>query len=228
MGEPLVIFKAVSDETQKQMLLQKFLSSNEPIYLRDSSDNSIALKPVSFSSSWQLKCQPLENTDLITPAGTIFIANFALNDDKYIFETRPVVENNHVTLPVLNLFYLQRRRNFRYVLPEDYSAEFVVSSLNQVACSQACRLLDLSTEGCAVRIPQAQANFNREDIISAEIILGHQNPISVQGTIKNIRIKDETYFVLGIEFDHVANSSEEKIIRCLTDLQRDIYFRRAS
>lgn len=231
MSKPLVIFKVIHDETQKQMLLQKVLSANETLFLRDKLDNNFPLKPIGVNSNSQLKCQFMDEfitaSNLKIQTGDTFTASFALNDEKYIFEARPVVQNNYITLTILNLFHLQRRRNFRYVLPTDYSAKFILNSLNEAACSLNGLLLDLSTEGCAVKIPQEETSLSLEDIVSAKIFLGDRNPISIQGTIKNIRVKDETSFVLGIEFNHVASTSEEKIVNCLTDLQREIYLRKA-
>ncbi|WP_374030919.1 hypothetical protein [Bdellovibrio bacteriovorus] len=39
-------------------------------------------------------------------------------------------------------------------------------------------------------------------------------------------MKNDETLVLGVEFNHMANASEGKIVASLTDLQRDIYFRR--
>lgn len=228
MSEALVIFNAIHDELKKQMLLQKILSTNETILLKDKSENSIELKPISINSNANLKCNTPENTNMNVQEGQVYTVSFHLSGEKYIFETRPTLGTNHVTLTVLNLFHLQKRRHYRYILPKDYSASLIVKQLNRNQCSHSCHLLDLSTEGCAVTIPQEEANLNVEDIISAEIVFAERNPIPVQGVIKNIRIKDESFFVLGVEFDHIAHSSEEKIINCITDLQRDIYFRKAS
>ncbi|WP_413943128.1 PilZ domain-containing protein [Bdellovibrio sp. HCB-162] len=225
MSEALVIFKAINKESDKQTILQKVLANQETIYLRDKFDRSVALKPLSINSNMQLKCRPPEES-MNTQEGDTFTATFNVGSERYLFETHPVVGENHVTLTVLNLFHLQRRRNYRYVLPTDYSAELVINYLNQVVCAYTCRLLDLSTEGCAVEISMAEANFKLDDLVQAEVFLGDREPILVQGMIKNIREKDDLHLVLGVEFNHMANASEGKIVASLTDLQREIYFRK--
>lgn len=227
MSEALVIFKAIPQDVEKQLLLQKLLAKNETIYLRDKFDRQIPLSPVSINSNFQIKCTSPEKGSMNVQENSTFTASFSLQGERYIFDTQPVVGSSYVTLPVLNLFHLQRRRNYRYVLPQDYSAEFVINYLNQTICAHTCRLLDLSTEGCAVEISQENANLNLEDLVQAEIFLGDRNPIIVQGVIKNIRAKDDAWLVLGVEFNHLANASEESIINSLTDLQRDIYLRKA-
>ncbi|KHD87602.1 MAG: hypothetical protein OM95_13510 [Bdellovibrio sp. ArHS] len=226
MSEALIVFKAVNSDSEKQMLLQKVLAKKEVIYLRDKFDRTIALKPVSINSNNQIKCHHPEDTTMNTNEKDTFTASVSVDGEKYLFDTHPVISEHYVTLTVLNLFHLQRRRNYRYVLPENYSAEFVINYLNQTICSQTCRLLDLSTEGCAVEISQGHADLHLEDLVEAEIFLGDREPILVQGVIKNIRIKDETLLVLGVEFNHMANSSEENIVTSLTDLQRELFFRR--
>ncbi|KYG68090.1 hypothetical protein AZI87_02165 [Bdellovibrio bacteriovorus] len=226
MSEALIVFKAIGNDSDKQMLLQKALAKKETLYLRDKFDRAIALKPVSINSNNQIKCHHPEDTTMNTNEKDTFTASFSIGGEKYLFETHPVVSEHYVTLTVLNLFHLQRRRNYRYVMPENYSAEFVINYLNQSICSHPCRLIDLSTEGCAVEIMQESANLHLEDLVEAEIFLGDREPIMVQGVIKNIRVKDDTQLVLGVEFNHLANSSEEKIVTSLTDLQREIFFRR--
>jgi len=226
MSEALVVFKAIHKDAEKQTLLQRLLASQQLISLRDKFERSITLKPLSINSNMQIKCRPPEEF-MNTQDGDAFTASFQLGNDRYMFETHPVVGENFVTLTVLNLFHLQKRRNYRYVLPQDYSAEFVINYLNQIACAHTCRLLDLSTEGCAVEISMADANLRLEDILQAEIFLGDREPILVQGVIKNIREKDELNLILGVEFNHMANASESKIVHSLTELQRDIYFRKA-
>lgn len=227
MSEPLIVFSAVNDDSKKQMLLQKILSSDGMIFFKDKSDRSVALKPISVNSNFQLKCL-LPETSAVGEDHKIITANFALDDDKYIFDAKPVVGNTHVTLTVLNLFHLQKRRNYRYVLPENYTAQFVVNTLNKESYTCYCSLLDLSTEGCAAMISEDDANFSLEDKVTAEIFLGDRKPITVQGAIKNIRVKNGNALVLGILFNYLGNSSEEKIVHYLTDLQREIYFRKAS
>lgn len=227
MSEALVVFKAVTKDSEKQVILQKILAQQELVSLRDKFDRTITLKPISINSNSQLKCHPPEENMMNTQEGDTFMASFTLGNEKYIFETHPVVNENYITLTVMHLFHLQKRRNYRYVLPENYSAEFVINYLNQTTCALNCRLLDLSTEGCAVEIHVADANLHLDDMVQAEVFIGDREPILVQGAIKNIREKSDTHLILGVEFNHMANASEGKIIESITDLQREVYFRKA-
>lgn len=227
MSEALIIFKAINSDQDKQFLLQKLMSSQEKVTLKDKFERSITMKVLSVNSQGHLKCHPPEETQMNFGESAMFSASFTLGGEKYLFETKPWVNETFISLPVTHLYHLQRRRNFRYVLPQDYSAEFVINYLNQTICSHPCRLLDLSTEGCAVEISHEEANLKLEDLVQAEIFLGDRDPILVQGVIKNIRSRGVSHLVLGVEFNHLANPSEDKIINSLTDLQRELYFRKA-
>jgi c-di-GMP-binding flagellar brake protein YcgR len=154
-------------------------------------------------------------------------ATFSLGGEKYLFEASMGPYKDGVNLTVFNLFHLQRRKNFRYVLPQNYIGTFKVKSLNHKAVSIECKLVDLSTEGCAVVWSMDMNSMQMDDVVDAEICLGNRPPIPVGGYVKNMRMKTDMEFVLGVEFDHLAKSSESKIITTLTDLQREIYLRKA-
>lgn len=227
MSEALIIFKAIGSEQEKQMLLQKLLSSQERITLKDKFERVITMRVLSVNSQGHLKCHPPEETAMNFQDNSVFMANFQIGGEKYLFETKPVVHESYISLSVTHLYHLQRRRNFRYTLPQNYSATFVINYLNQTICSHQCRLMDLSTEGCAVEIHQEETELKLEDLVQAEIFLGDREPILVQGVIKNIRGRGVSHLVLGVEFNHLATPSEDKIIASLADLQRELYFRKA-
>lgn len=227
MSEALVVFKAIEKESEKHVLFQKVLGRQETIYLRDKSDETVALKPMSLNSNLKIKCFFLEEASVQRFGSGRLTASVTIEGENYIFDTQLEVGETYINLPIFNLFHLQKRKNYRYILPEDYSAEFVINSLNQNQYSLRCRLLDLSTEGCAIQMEIENANLNIGDQIEGAVFLGTREAILIQGKIMNIRPKGVSHLVLGVEFDHMANSSEDKIVTSLADLQREVYFRRA-
>ncbi|MNJ96809.1 Flagellar brake protein YcgR [compost metagenome] len=226
--EALVIFKAVNDSSEQQMLLQRFLSTDGVVHLKDKSDRNLNLKVVSINSSLHLKCHLPTDVEFNFNKSNRFMATFYIGYEKYMFETQPSISDNTISLPVTELFHLQRRRNFRYTMPRNYSAEFVISHLNQKACSHTTKLLDINPEGCAIEIPHDATNLHMDDLVQAEVFIGDREPITIQGMIKNIRPQGHSHLVLGIEFIHTALPSEDQIVATITDLQRELYFRRAA
>lgn len=186
-------------------------------------NNSARIRDTHLDSNYQLKCR-LPEDGLYTEEGTVYSASFHVGSEKYLFETSAKISNSLITLTVLNLFHLQKRKNFRYTLPEGYPATLLITKLNQEECQYACRLLDLSTEGCAVLLEQEVHSLQLNDLLQAEIHLGARNAIVIQGALKNLRPTRGTDLVLGVEFNHLASTSEGAIIHAITDLQRELYF----
>lgn len=227
MSQALVIFKAISSEQEKQTLLQKLLGAQGTVTLKDKSENCVTLKVSSLNSQSYLKCPAPANLSFTTPFNSLFVVNFDIGNERYLFESRPTLIENHIVLPVTHLYHLQRRENFRYSIPPSYSATFVLHSLNHKACNLQGHLIDISTEGCAIEISQEDAAMSQNDIVTLEILIGNRTPIPTQGLIKNLRVRGVSHLILGIEFDHLAIPCEESIIAALTDLQRELYFRKA-
>lgn len=225
MGEALLIFKSITKLTEVEDVLRKLLSSLQPLHFQGTDALGFTLSPQMLGSNMDLRCTPPENSPL--PEG-IFSTSFHINDEKYILETKIEKNEDNVCLRVKNLFHVQRRKNFRYVLPKNYCAIFKFKTLNHLPSIYSCRLLDLSTEGCAIEVEVSDFKVPTAGPLEAEILLGSHAPIKVQGIIKNIREKDELRWVLGIEFNHLAAASEHKIVNAIADLQRDIYLKNAA
>lgn len=226
MSEALTIFKAINEESEKNLILQKILKHQDAIYIQDKSNRKLVLKAKAIGPKRTLECFPLEESGPAQFDTSTYTANITLQGESYIFDTRPEFCTDHIKLPVFNLFHIQKRKNYRYVLPADYSGKFVFSTLSNPSTEIHCRLLDISTDGCAVEIGLENANVNVQDKLEGAIILGHREPLLVQGYIQNIRPVGETLLVLGVEFDHNTKNSEGLIITSITNLQRELYFRK--
>ena len=224
---PLIIFKAVNSAQDKKHLFDKITESQGEIVVKDKQEHSIPLKAVSMNDQGQIQCDIPEGVTLKYGFQDVLTATFSLGGEKYLFEASMGPYKDGVNLTVFNLFHLQRRKNFRYVLPQNYIGTFKVKSLNHKAVSIECKLVDLSTEGCAAVWSMDMNSMQMDDVVDAEICLGNRPPIPVGGYVKNMRMKTDMEFVLGVEFDHLPKSSEGKIIATLTDLQRELYLRKA-
>lgn len=228
MSEAIIVFKAIQDKNEQEQLFAKIIQFQETISISGPSDIKIRLRPRLFDGQSGFECA-IENAAFKSNIPTKKItANVSIQGENYIFDTTPTIQADFVRLPVFNIFHLQKRKNFRYVIPKNHSAKFSFTLLNNTATALSCRLLDLSTEGCALEIPGANANMRVHDKVDGNIFLGLHKPIPVQGYIKNIRPDGDTALVLGIEFKFSSQNSESHIITALTDLQREVYFRQGA
>lgn len=225
MSDSLVIFKVVSESSEQQFLLQKLLASDSVIHLKLGLEESLHLKAQSLNSNMQLKCHRPEGSAFDFPKQVT--ATFYVGYEKYLFETQPLVQGDVIVLPVAGLFHLQRRKNFRYTIPSAYFSELSFHKFDGKDCRIQAHIIDLSTEGCAADCAASAFKFVEGQKFEGEIRLGHAKPIPVRGFIKNIR-PDGQDLVLGIEFHHFKVDSETAIENAITDLQRDLFLRRAA
>ena len=228
MAEELTLFKSIHSVSERQRLFTKLLSAKGNLYLKDKFDRSLPLKASEVDSRFYLKCYSPSEGDIKLNEDETYTAVFWIDQEKYMFETRPQFQGSDLLLPVMNLFHLQKRRTFRYQVPTDFGSDFTIKTLNQKNCDVSCRMIDVSTQGCAVEMSLTATDLQLDDILQAELNFGGREPILVQGVVKNIRNKDFETLVLGVEFHHMAHSSEEKIMLAISDLQRELFTRNAA
>jgi c-di-GMP-binding flagellar brake protein YcgR len=228
MADELTLFKTIHSVSERQRLFTKLLSAQGNLYLKDKFDRSLPLKASEVDNRFYLKCYAPAEYGLTLNEDETYTAIFWIDQEKYMFETRPRIQGADILLPVMTLFHLQKRRTFRYQVPNDFGSDFTIKHLNQKPCEVTCRMIDVSTNGCAVEISLGDVDLKMDDILQAELNFGDREPILVQGVIKNIRIKDSKSLVLGVEFHHMAHSSEETIMIAISDLQRELFTRNAA
>ncbi|MEN0060207.1 MAG: PilZ domain-containing protein [Bdellovibrio sp.] len=223
MSEPLIVFRAVHGR-DKQALLKRTLVVECEVQLKDRFKNCFPLIPIALTPEGHLKCQLLETAFLEPLKSGSWTACFVLDNEKYLFEPQLQIHLPFVSLTVPHLFHLQKRKNFRYSLAEEDRGHFVITHHNDHGSAQKCRLLDLSTRGCAIEMPADTAALQVNDRLSGEVLLGHYPPIHIEGLVRNMRQKGLTQMVFGIEF-HLKND-EHAINEALTELQKSLHFRR--
>jgi Predicted glycosyltransferase len=224
MSEALVIFKTISAPKDQEVLLRRFLMSGSKLVLKYWDGTEMLVEPDQLLSPNSLQCRPIKGNSFAYSKRCS--STFVINNEKYLLEVQPAFEDHRGVLVFTSFFHLQRRSNFRYTLPEDYNAQLSFSRLKGENVSVHCKLNDLSTEGCAVTLALGETSISVGEEFRGEIFLGQRDPITVQGRIKNLRPSGDN-LVLGIEFDHLATSSESKIVNYITDLQREVYLRAA-
>jgi hypothetical protein len=226
MGDPLIIFKAISSGPQIEALILRVIAEKALLTLKDKNEKSYPIECLSFENGKDLLVKFQDDHWAKTVSFETFMVNFSLGSEKYLFQTRISAKEDVWVLKVHHLFHMQKRKNFRYTLPKDYTADLHLTTLNHQPCTQVCKVVDLSTEGCAAELCIADLSLSVTNNFTGHLIFGTEK-IPVQGIIKNIREKDFTHLILGVEFSELSSVSQEKIITSITRLQRDIYFRKA-
>lgn len=227
MTLPLVIFKAINHNEQQQVLLQKLLANQIPVSLKMPDETEIELMPMSLNSSLQIKCQYHGGT-FIEEVPCNLTLNFILNGERFMAEVQAKLKGTVLSLSVLNLFHLQRRKNFRYILPPHHPGFFRLKSIGTKVLKTSMRLIDISAEGCAVQVVNEHIDMTVGDEVAGEILIEGQKSILVTALLQNIRTTDEQTLTLGLKFIHTAQNREGDIVQALTLFQRSLFMKRAA
>lgn len=227
MSAPLLIFKSINSSSQQQELLQKLLSISQTVSLRLREGHEVHLKPMSINSALEIKCQ-YAGSDFSGVENSVILMNFTLGNEPYLSEVVIEVRPQLVLLKVQNLFHLQRRRHFRYILPPNHPGSFKVTSHNKAPLHADIPLIDISTEGCALRLPTHLANLSVGDQLEGEIILEAQKGLSLHGEVLNMRESDGGTYILGLRFNHLPVNRESDIIQAISLLQRQLFLKRSA
>lgn len=226
MSKDLVIFKAVANETDKQILLKKLVQQKGTLFLKNKKDRSFIFQVIEVSDSLHLRCSHQHFNPMDFQSSEYFSATFTLGHDKYLFDTHPLVHDSGVTLSVKDLFHLQRRHNFRYTLPDGNQAPLTVLSVNHLNSEYQGWVLDINAVGCAVKLENNAAELHQHDHLQVEVRFASRPPLRLNAVVKNLRLHDETDLVLGLEFENIMSSQEDQIVEAINDLQRQLYFRK--
>ncbi|WP_413560299.1 PilZ domain-containing protein [Bdellovibrio sp. HCB209] len=223
----MVIFKAVNSKEQRNYLFEQLTAIEGEILLKGQEDESEHVNAISMNDGGQIQCIITGGGNLKFGFNKIITAYFRVNNEKYMFEATAIPFEGGVNLTVKDLFHLQRRKNFRYTLPTGFQADCLVTIHNQAPSNTTLRLIDLSTEGCAVYSTAEMPTMRLDDRVEAVIFLGDRDPIPVQGFVKNLRVQGDD-MVIGLEFNHIANASEFAITSAIVEMQRTVYKKKAA
>lgn len=227
MSLPLVIFKAINNNEQQQTLLQKLVADKITVSIRMPDESDIELVPMSINSSLQVKCQ-YQGEAFVEDLTCNLMMNFILGGERYMAEVQSRLKGAVLSLSVLNLFHLQRRKNFRYILPPNHPGFFRVKTLGTQSVKTTMRIIDISTEGCAVLMKDYELSLNVGQEIAGEIVLEGQKSILITALLQNIRPNEDQSLTLGLKFLHTAQNREGDIVQALTLLQRSLFLKKVS
>ncbi|WP_413577622.1 PilZ domain-containing protein [Bdellovibrio sp. HCB290] len=223
---PVTIFKTVNNQVHKRFLLETLVAIEGEILLKGDEDESEHVSAVSINDQNQIQCVMTDGSKFKFGLKSVLTCYFRVNNEKYMFEATAVPFEGGLNLSVTDLFHLQRRKNFRYTLPSGFQADCLIATLNLQQSNTTCRLIDVSTEGCAVLLTAEMPTLRLDDRVEAVMFLQDREPIPVQGFVKNLRVHGDD-MVIGLEFNHLANSSEFAIISAIVEMQRSA-FRKAA
>lgn len=217
MSTPLIIFKHINDHTQMTNLFSELTNSKGIVFIKDHDQVVMEIQASKFGEH-TLTCQLDPSHTGHSDFNKTYCANFYLGGDTYYFEASGVHDGLNLKLQIRHLFYLQKRRNVRYEVPE---GENINLHLEIDGRKLAFRVKDLSTEGLRVQAINIQIPYKSGDKIEGELFYNGLT-VPLQARVKSFYAKNgETLF--GLQLLSLENATELFLIDRISDLQRKSY-----
>lgn len=215
----ITVLKQITDVAFKQKVLMKLLNSEALVLLKDKFDRHLPLK-VTRHEQDKFFCKGAVKLDLDFSYSETYTAHFTVENEKYLIEAFPKMEDGQVVLNLKRVYHLQLRKTVRYKVPQDSEIKLLISAHNELGCLVNCAVTDLNSMGCSVVQNAAHTVFKAGDLIDATLINGGEGSLQLQGVIRNVRQHGPEQFAVGIEFHHMLYSGEDKLTSMISELHQ--------
>lgn len=218
------VFSKISHQEERDKLFRDLTNAKAKITVKID-EEILELKPQGIKPP-HLECSVVKSGDFKFTDRVGVIGNFALGGERYFFKTSFKVMMNEVLLDTSgDLYHLQRRDNYRVIIPESYGATFELKTHNEDVFSQKLRIADLSAGGCKLMTYYFAPEYAVDDIISGTINIKGVAPLEIRGKIKHRIIKEiegRDFQIFGVEFIPQKISQDSYLFTIVMDLHRAI------
>lgn len=218
------IFKRVH-LSEKKKIFREIVSKRLGVVIKLNDDNMIQVKADNMLEDKILTCRGLAENSL--GMGEIpVIVNFSIGYEKYYFHTKMTASPPIALIDVTtDLFLLQRRKQARMILPDNYDAFYSIINHRNEAVLYELRILDFSSGGCRLSYPSKEPFFNTDEVVSGVLRLGKRRPIDMGGLVRHTFTKPTDGIlpqVFGLQFHPLTKTMESKLLTIFMDIQREI------
>lgn len=220
----ITVLKQISDVSFKQKVLMKLLNSEAIVLLKDKFDRHLPLKVVRQEQD-KFFCKGAVKMDLDFSYSETYTAHFSVENEKYLIEAFPKMEDGQIVLNLKRIFHLQQRKTVRYKVPSHSDIKLLISSQNEQGCLVTCAVTDLNSLGCSVILNSPQSTFQSGDLVDATLINGDEGSLQLQGIIRNVREHGPEQLAVGVEFHHLLYSSEDKLSSLISELHQKTHLK---
>lgn len=220
----ITVLKQINDVAFKQKVFMKLLNSEALILLKDKFDRHLPLK-VTHAEQEKFYCKGAVKLDLDFSYSETYTAQFTVDNEKYLMEAIPKMEDGQVVLTLKRVFHLQLRKTVRYKVPHNSQIKLLIGSHNEQSCLVNCDVTDLNSLGCSLVLNSAQTTFKAGDLIDATLINGNEGSLQLQAVIRNVRKHGPEQFAVGVEFHHMLYCGEDKLTSMISELHQKIHLK---
>lgn len=165
-------------------------------------------------------------------ASEVLVITFGLDEGQFFIRAQvEAVAGELYVLPIgEKLYRLQRRSNFRALVPDSMLAHFRLRQLRGSAVMQDLPLADVSGGGLGLLLPKTVAlQMAQGDEITGLISIAGREPLEVHGVVRHVLPQDREGTVkVGVQCHHVSLEKERELVAICMQIHRELYslFRR--
>jgi c-di-GMP-binding flagellar brake protein YcgR len=218
-------FKKITDSTEKDKILSDLAQAKGELICKGFAESIFRVTAFKVANK-SLFCEPIKNVKNHKIENGETIAHFIIAGQKYFFKTQLHLEQNQLLLSTsFDLFHVQRRNNFRFIIPQSYKAFVSIHEKNGVECKIKANLHDLSAGGCRMLYENLESKVNITDHLKVTLHLGSREPINLNAQIRHMQIDalNKKSLAIGLQFTDLSTQAESKLYSITLELYRELF-----
>ena len=214
-------FRQINDIEDKKKILEDAIANQVTITAKGASDELFELRPILIRSTSYLLCEKVSKQ--VNLSVDELICTFVLGHDKYFFKSRFNVDKNEVRLLLpMDFYLLQRRQNYRLILPSHFKASYEITSINQIRTHLEGRVVDLSSGGSRLEF-MGPLTMKIGDILDGELSIQGRETLPIRAEVKHTKDSESAKHSMGVQF-LVENPKQNAYLFAVTlEIYRELF-----
>lgn len=216
-------FQKIAPLKERDRLFLDIAQIKSEIFCRDADGVYCKIRVLRFDQEKQLLVCSL--VDSISPykLNQEILCSFFIGNMKYFFHVKYQFEMPHILLELTpDLFVLQRRENFRQVIPLSYKAILKIDTINQQPVLIQLPVSDLSVGGAKFENVSNQYSLKIGDKILGQLTLAQHEPIYIEAKVRHVAPHNHltNMYFFGIEFINLKPNLENKLFNLIMEIYK--------
>lgn len=224
-GQPSeMIFKRVA-VSERKVIFRELAEDKAQVAVKGTEhEDTFHLIAIQIEKDETLLCHHTEDSKGVSQAQKVLI-NFSFKNERYFMQTELAFESGWAVLQIGgDLFQLQRRANARFIMPEGYSAVYILTAHEGKKYFVDCIVKDVSAGGLKLEVPITHPDFRIGEVLKGSLRLGTRRPMEFDVEVRFAR-KTEKNHVVGVQFLNVNHVLENRLLSLMMDLQRELFLK---
>ena len=216
-------FAVISDEKEKTALLHDIATLRALLHVRpvDTTAREFFMEALEYSHG-RLRCTPDKSATKISSSGSL-LASVTIPKGKYFSIANYKLKDGVILLDTHQRFFLlQRRADFRLMLPQEVEARLRVTALNDVPTCLSFVVNHLSASGCGIINPAYELHEGMT--LSGELELPFGKIRALTGRVRHLSPADPFEpLLVGLSFEALSEARHSELQNCVEEIYKRFY-----